>query len=374
MPYKSVAELPDAVKKLSEKKQKQFLAAFNSAHSKYGDEKTAFQVAWSSVSESKVIDLSDAVSDLEEAFGSQPAIDEAAGVIRNVVLLTGNKVSGNNTKYLDSALNEAATRYEGAKMYLDHPLKEELASRRGNRSVKDMGGVYKNVRREGDKVKGDLHVMEHHRGLVMGIAKARPVGTGLSIRDQGIVKEEPGTKTLLVEGFKKGASYSVDLVTEASVNTDLFESTSGGEDDMDFSKLTKEDLAKNRPDLLEAVKVEANAEMAKQLEEAKARGDKGEGMLQAALKLSALCEAGLKPELHEIAKASINPGAVTLEEAKGIIAKFKEMEAKLAAAPKGQNNADPKVKGVDTDREKLEEGVKELPSDDQFAAAFGSRY
>ncbi len=45
MPYKSVNELPDNVKKLPEKKQRQWMAIWNSSYDKYGDEGVAFRMA-----------------------------------------------------------------------------------------------------------------------------------------------------------------------------------------------------------------------------------------------------------------------------------------------------------------------------------------
>jgi cation transport regulator len=50
MPYKSVSELPDSVKdSLPHHAQEIFKEAFNSAREEYGEEETAFKVAWSAV-------------------------------------------------------------------------------------------------------------------------------------------------------------------------------------------------------------------------------------------------------------------------------------------------------------------------------------
>lgn len=50
MPYKSIDELPDSVKEhLPHHAQEIFKEAFNSANKEYGEEETAFKVAWSAV-------------------------------------------------------------------------------------------------------------------------------------------------------------------------------------------------------------------------------------------------------------------------------------------------------------------------------------
>jgi cation transport regulator ChaB len=54
MPYASTAELPENVRKLPAKKQRQFMAAFNSAFIQYKDEKRAFATAWSAVNKTAV--------------------------------------------------------------------------------------------------------------------------------------------------------------------------------------------------------------------------------------------------------------------------------------------------------------------------------
>ncbi len=52
MPYSSISDLPEAVKKLPKHGQEIFLAAFNSAYKQYNSEEKAFAVAWSAVERS----------------------------------------------------------------------------------------------------------------------------------------------------------------------------------------------------------------------------------------------------------------------------------------------------------------------------------
>jgi len=225
--------------------------------------------------------------DLSEAFALNPTVNKETGIIHNVAILTGNKITRNKTFYTDSALNEAASRYEGAKMYLDHPREGEK-----NRSIRDFGGIYRNVRREGNLLKGDLQVIESLRPHIFSIAEMRPKGVGLSIRDRGRGREEGGV--FLVEGFKEGAQFSIDFVTEVSSNQDLYESDDqGGNEKMDFTKLTKEDIEKNRMDLAESFRTEGKASMAKDLEEAKQMGDAAKVL---AAKILAVSEANIEDE------------------------------------------------------------------------------
>jgi len=305
--------------------------------------------------------------DLTESLGGAQ-IDEANGVLKNVVLMTGNKTSENKTRYSAKAVEEGRTRYEGAKMYLDHPRQDELKERRGNRSVRDLAGVYRNLHvEEGPqpKLRGDLHLMESTKNLVLSIAKNPPKGTGLSLRDRGFVRQEKGVT--LVDGFEEGVDYSVDLVTRASLNKSLFESTEGGGDDtMDLSKLTLEELKEGRKDLVESIQAEgktaARAEFSKQLEEA------GVKSLEAS-KLLALAESAMPTEFKEVIRPTIMKAEVTLEEAKKVIALQESLAGKVGKpAEKKPGEGEPKVKTQGA--RGVEEGVEpKLPTDDAILAA-----
>jgi hypothetical protein len=318
----------------------------------------------------KIVDLVES-TDLSESLGGAQ-IDEANGVLKNVVLMTGNKTSENKTRYSAKAVQEGLTRYEGAKMYLDHPRVDELKERRGNRSVRDLAGVYRNLHVEegpNPKLRGDLQLMESMKSIVISIAKNPPKGTGLSLRDRGFYRSENGVT--LVDGFEEGVDFSVDLVTRASLNKSLFESVQegGGDETMDLSKLTVEDLKKDRKDLVESIqeeaKKEARTELAKQLEEA------GVKSLEAS-KLVALAESGMPVDFKEVIRPAIMKAEVTLEEAKKLIVLQESLAGKVGkpAEKKEAGNGDPKVKSQGT--RQVEEGVTE-PTDEEVLAAFGKK-
>jgi hypothetical protein len=308
---------------------------------------------------------------LEEAFGQAQGVDDANGVIKGVTLLTGEKVSLNKTFYSRAAIEQARTRYEGAKMYLDHPAKGE-----NNRSIHAFGGIYKNLRIEENRLKGDLHLLESKREMVVGIAKMRPAGVGLSIKDRGFGVEKDGVFT--VEGFTDGAVFSVDLVSEASVNKDLFESrknNSRQEDQMDWKVITADALKKERADLVESIASEATASLVKELNEAKAKNKDAAPLLEKAEKMCLLADAGFDKEVREHVRKMIEPESINVETAKAIINGQKVL---LESFAKKAANGNPKVTGVGTKKAEKEEEVqegaedKEKMSTDAVSRAFKS--
>lgn len=361
MPYSSVADLPAYVKSLTDKKRRRWMAIFNNVFKKQG-EGTAFKMANAIIKEE--VDMKKNGSrnfeyqqDLMEAVTSA-VVNKEKGVIEGVVLLTGEKISKNKTFYTKKALNEAVARYEGAKMFIDHPADKDGSVR----SVRDLGGVYKNVRIEESKfLKADLHLLPNEgiRHLVLPIAEAKPQGVGLSIRDKGHGREEDGV--FLVEGFAGRNGFSIDLVTEASVNENLFESSQGGES-MDLSKVTLEELLEGNPTLVEKIKADERGAVTKELEEKIKKGEEAEKLLFKAKKLQALTEADLPKEVAEKVRPIIEPDAVTFEVAEGVIKAQKEIVEGLKK-PAG----DPSVKnhgGGKDDEHKLE-----IPTDEELVEA-----
>lgn len=370
MPYSSVTDLPAYVRSLPEKKRRQWMAIFNSVFGKSG-ETAAFKAANAIIKESlkEEVDMSkknafvnfEFTQDLEEA-GRGSSVNKESGVIEGVVILTGEKVSRNKTFYTKQALSEAVARYEGAKMFLDHPKPGEGEVR----SVRDFGGVYKNVRiEEGKYLRADLHLIpsETMRNIVMPIAEAKPAGVGLSIRDRGRGREENGI--FLVEGFAAKGSFSIDLVTEASVNETLTESTQGGED-MDLSKVTLEELVAGNPTLVESIKTGERSAVLKELEDKIKLGEEAPKLLEKSKKALALAESGLPKEVVEKVKSLIEADGVTLEMAQGVIKTQKEILESMKPAPKA---GDPKVTGHGASNEDKNLTEAELPSEDELARA-----
>jgi hypothetical protein len=305
-------------------------------------------------------------SDLSEALATASVVRER-GVIEGVVILTGEKVSKNKTFYTKKALTEAVNRYEGAKMFLDHPKAGEEV-----RSVRDFGGTYKNVRiEEGKYLKADLHLVPNPsiRDIVMPIAESKPslAGVGLSIRDRGHGREENGV--FLVEGFAARGQYSIDLVTEASVNETLFESTQGGDEDMDkelLSKLTLEKLQEANPALVESITATGRQAALKEFEGQLKAGDDAGKVLAKARKMLSLAESGLPKEVIEKIKPVVEADTTTPEATEALIKAQKEILE--AIKPTNGKGKEPIVRGNGASNEnQLTEA--ELPSSDELARA-----
>lgn len=302
----------------------------------------------------------DLTSELQEAMAST-RIDKERGVIEGVLILTGDKISRNKTLYTKKALSEAVSRYEGAKMYLDHPKNGETV-----RSVRDFGGTYKNVRlEEGNRLRADLHLIpnEEVRSTVIPIAESKPAGAGLSIRDRGHGREENGV--FLVEGFAGKTPFSIDLVMEASVNETLFESTQGGNEDMDLSKVTLEQLIEGNLALVESIRSTERQATLKELEEKIKAGEDAPKIQARAKKMLALAESALPTEVLAKIKPLIEAETTTPEAAEAMLKTQKEILEAMKPAPK---SGDPKVTGHGASKETpLSEG--ELPSEDELARA-----
>jgi len=361
MPYPTIQSLPAAVKVYPMAKQRRWQAIWNDVHKKTGSEEQAFKAANAILKEEYEMKKNgyrkfEFESDLAESVGGA-ALDKEGGVIGGVVLLTGEKVSRNKTFYTKKALNEAVARYEGAKMYIDHPKADEGS----NRSVRDLGGVYRNVRiEEGKFLKADLQLLPNPeiRNLVMPIAESTPKGVGLSIRDRGKGRDENGI--FLVEGSAPKGPFSIDLVTEASVNETLFESEQGGDEDMKIEEIKLEDLQNGNPSLVESIRADERAAVLKEYEEAIKKGETADKVILEAKKDAILAAAKFEKDVAEAVKELIAPDHVTIEVAEGIVKKQAELIEKMKPAP-----ADPKVKNAGGSKDgNLEEGHE--PTDEEL--------
>jgi hypothetical protein len=301
----------------------------------------------------------DSTYELSEAMATTN-IQKEAGIIENVLILTGDKVSKNKTFYTKQALQEAVSRYEGAKMYLDHPKNGENV-----RSVRDFGGTYRNVRlEEGNRLRADLHLIKNEeiRNTVIPIAESKPAGAGLSIRDRGRGREENGV--FLVEGFAGKSNFSIDLVMEASVNETLFESTKE-EKEMDLKTLTLEQLQEGAPALVESIRSTERTAVMKELEEDIKAGKDASKMLVKSKKLLALVESGLPKEVADRIRPVIEGDLTTVETAEAIIKAQKEILEATKPAPKP---GEPLVTGHGASKE-TELGEGGIPKDEDFVRA-----
>ena len=145
---------------------------------------------------------------------SAGAIDAEAGVIRGVSLITKGPALGHGVmideKTLEQVKNAAEQYAGGLKVKLDH-----------SGGAGDIVGYIDALRIDGDKLLGDLHLLQSspHRSYILEIAQRIPDTFGLSIAFSGpSEKSADGLKTLQ----RCSEIYSVDLVSEPAANPSGF--------------------------------------------------------------------------------------------------------------------------------------------------------
>lgn len=159
---------------------------------------------------------------------------------------------GKGRKYTDRAMLSTAKLIEGAKSYINHATREELANRGGIRDIRDLLGYFENGRIDGNIVRADLHYLQSHKNWFGPIVDQMADKVGGSIHAYGPSVFNESTKYETVEDIK--VLSSTDIVTEPGSTNNLFESIRrDNENDMDYTTITLADLKENRPDLVTEV-------------------------------------------------------------------------------------------------------------------------
>ena len=141
-------------------------------------------------------------------------IDAENGVIRGVSLITVGPALGHGVAIDRKTLEQVKTAAElytgGLKVKLDH-----------SGGAGDIIGYIDTMRIEGDKLLGDLHLLQSspHRTYILEIAQRIPDTFGLSIAFSGPSEVGSDKKTILQ---RCSEIYSVDLVSEPAANPDGF--------------------------------------------------------------------------------------------------------------------------------------------------------
>ena len=154
---------------------------------------------------------------LETVCGGDPQVDRQAGVIRQVKIL--GRVSRNGRRYSERALREAAERYVGVGVNLNHPDRRRV----GNpRAIEEGFGWLENVQVLSEGVFGDLHFFRTHpqAAMICEAAERRPERFGLSHVAEGDVSVS--SQGAIVESIRR--VLSVDVVQNPATSTGLFES------------------------------------------------------------------------------------------------------------------------------------------------------
>jgi hypothetical protein len=145
---------------------------------------------------------------------SAGVIDAQTGIIRGVSLITKGPALGHGVMIDAKTLEQvkaAAEQYAGGlKVKLDH-----------SGGAGDIVGYIDTLRIEGEKLLGDLHLLESsvHRAYILEIAERIPDTFGLSIAFSGPSEKSTDKLTTLQ---RCSEIYSVDLVSEPAANPNGF--------------------------------------------------------------------------------------------------------------------------------------------------------
>ena len=175
--------------------------------------------------------------------------------IKNIALLGGK--SRNNRIYTNECLQKSSVKYEGVKVYIDHPSSEEM--KLGRRDVTRLAGKIVNARYAEGKVRGDFQGFGNNGRLLLEIAEKMPDVAGMSHNATAFYKRS-GNQEVIEE---INNVISVDLVSDPATNNGMFESEQRKEKTMEYTDITLESLKVNRPDLYRAIE-ESGVEQGKE--------------------------------------------------------------------------------------------------------------
>lgn len=254
---------------------------------------------------------------------STGAIDANAGVIRGVSLITEGPALGHgvmvDSKTLQQVKNAAEAYEGGLKVKLDH-----------NSGAGDIVGFIDNLRIDGPKLLGDLHLLENspHRAYILEIASKIPDTFGLSIAFSGPSEIGADKKTILQ---RCSEIYSVDIVSEPAANPTGF-----------FSRKLKQLQAVEGETETEEPEIEITIPMNEETKKAIA------GMIESAMmglseRLSKLESAMPKPE-EKPAAMSAQQDAIQLAANKAAEAALKEFAKTIGTPAAPVVSAEPAAK------------------------------
>jgi len=211
--------------------------------------------------------MDETLQEYVDSRGLSMRLDRQAGVLRGVKVL--GLESRNGRSYQPEALTQAVRLYEGAKVNVNHPR----GNPSGPRDYQDrLGTIQGVVLRPGEGLFADLHFNPKHAlaEQLMWDAVHAPENVGFSHNVQARTVRRG--ERVVVEAITR--VLSVDLVADPATTRGLFESGDASAGPIG-NGLTLEGLLHERPDLVEAIRQQASAELA-QLREAVCRLEKAE--------------------------------------------------------------------------------------------------
>ena len=248
---------------------------------------------------------------------SAGAIDAGKGVIRGVSVITEGPALGHGVMVDRTTLEQvkaAAERYDGGlKVKLDH-----------DGGAGDIVGFIDNLRIEGKKLLGDLHLLENspHRAYILEIAAKIPDTFGLSVAFSGPSEVGADKRTVLQRCTE---IYSCDVVSEPAANPTGF-----------FSRKLRQLQAEGTSETAaETDSPEIEIELPMNEEQKKAIAGMIESAMMGLSERLAKLESALpqaKPEDKPAAMSAVQGDAIALAAKEAALAAVKEF-AKTFGAP-----------------------------------------
>ena len=202
--------------------------------------------------------MAEVLQEFVDSRGVAMSVDRNLGVLRGVKLI--GLESRNGRRYRESALEQAKSLYEEAKVNVNHPKDGPLAPR----DYQDRLGVIRGVElRSGEGLFGDLHFNPKHP-LAEQLAwdsEHNPRNVGFSHNVLARLSRK-GQMTVVDEITRV---QSVDLVADPAATLGLYEHA---EQTLCWDALTVESLELYRPDLVEEMRSAVKRFLQKELEEA----------------------------------------------------------------------------------------------------------
>jgi len=201
--------------------------------------------------------MNETLQEFVSSRGVQMRVDRQSGVIGGVKILGLN--SRNGRTYLPEALAQAAGLYECAKVNVNHPKGNPA----GPRDYQDRIGSIRDVHlRAGEGLFADLHFNPKHAlaEQLVWDAEHAPENVGFSHNVQARTSRRGDQ--VVVEAITK--VQSVDLVADPATTHGLFEAdqhSEGSQATATIAKLSLDDLRRDYPQLVEAIRRERDAEL-----------------------------------------------------------------------------------------------------------------
>ncbi len=118
---------------------------------------------------------------------AEARLDRTQSLVRDVALL--GPESRNGYRYTAEAMQQAAPLYDGRPVFVDHPEATRGLTPHGSpsspgsplqRSIRDYAGKVTNPRFEGNRVRGDLHLLGPNTDWLMQLVESAPGDIGMS--------------------------------------------------------------------------------------------------------------------------------------------------------------------------------------------------